>query len=77
LAKYEINQVVVMGAGSAAVTRDAVLVYESLGEREMTMKVLADAPPPLIEDLSRQPDVRGLQQDPRFQQLLTRRTAQP
>jgi len=77
LAKYEINQALVMGAGNAAVTRDAVLVYESLGEREMTMKVLADAPLPLIEELSRQPDVRSLQQDARFQGLLRSKTAQP
>jgi len=77
LAKYEINQALVMGAGSAAVTRDAVLVYESLGEREMTMKVLADAPLPLIEELSRQPDVRSLQQDTRFQELLRSKAAQP
>ena len=43
----------------------------------MTMKVLADAPLPLIEELSRQPDVRSLQQDTRFQELLRSKAAQP
>jgi Flp pilus assembly protein TadD len=74
-ANFEMAQALVMSGGDGRVTRNAALVFEALGERDKTFKVLADAPAPLVEELSRQPDVKNLQHDPEFQELLRSKTA--
>jgi tetratricopeptide (TPR) repeat protein/tRNA A-37 threonylcarbamoyl transferase component Bud32 len=77
LANHEIGQALVMGPDHAEVMRDAALVFEALEEREKTLKMLGEAPFRLIDELSRMPEVKDLQQDPKFQQLLRIKTAQP
>ena len=76
MANFEMDQALVIGPSDAGVRRNAVLIFEALGERGKTMRVLAEAPAPLIEELSRQPDVRSLQQDAVFQELLRTKMAQ-
>jgi serine/threonine-protein kinase len=76
LANHEMDQALVMGPNNAEVMRDAALVFEALGEREKTMNVLREAPFRLIDELSHLPEVRSLQQDPSFQELLRSKTTQ-
>ena len=76
LANHEIDQALVMGPDHAEVMRDAAMVFEALGEREKTMKVLREAPFRLLDELSHFPEVRNLQQDPNFQELLRSKTTQ-
>ena len=45
-------------------------MYEVLHQREEALQVLRRAPRGLLSELSRQPDVKGLQQDSRFQELI-------
>jgi len=77
LANYEIAQALVMGRDDARVRRQAVFVLEALQEREQTLAVLRDAPFALIEELNRHPELRSLQQDSHFQELLNIRTVKP
>ena len=70
-AEFEIRQAVAIGPSNSTVLRLAVLTFEALEEREYTLKLLAGAPRQLLERLSRQPELRGLQQDPKFQELLS------
>jgi Flp pilus assembly protein TadD len=76
LANHEIDQALVMGPGNAEVMRDAAMVFEVLGEREKTMKVLGEAPFRLVDELNHMPEVRNLQQDPKFQELLRSKATQ-
>jgi hypothetical protein len=55
--------------------REAAIMYEVLGQREETLVVLQRAPRRLLEELSRQPDVKDLRQDPRFQELIRTQSA--
>ena len=48
----------------------AALTYEAIGRRDLTLKLLQDAPRSLIERLSRFPDLADLHADPDFQRLL-------
>jgi len=73
LANHEIDQALVMGPGNAEVMRDAALVFEALRQRDNTMKLLEQAPFHLLDELSRFPEVRSLQQDSNFQALLRAR----
>jgi tetratricopeptide (TPR) repeat protein len=75
-ADYEIEQALAMEPESRSVIRDAVTAYEAFGQREKALAVLNRASRQLLEELSRQPDVRDLQRDPRFQALLVRRPAE-
>jgi hypothetical protein len=77
LAHHEIDQALVMGPGNAEVMRDAALLFEAMHERENTMKVLEQAPFPLLDELSRLPEVRSLQQDSNFQALLRAKQLNP
>ena len=49
---------------------DAVKTLEVLKLRDKSIELLQPAPKYLLEELSRQPDLRQLQQDRRFQQLM-------
>jgi hypothetical protein len=60
-----------MAPDNASVLRQATIGYEALGQRQKSLAILARAPRSLLLELSRQPDVTGLRQDRRFQQLLT------
>jgi tetratricopeptide (TPR) repeat protein len=69
-AEFEIAQALAMDAENRAVIRNAAITYETLGERAKALAVLGRAPRGLLEELSRQPDIPRLQQDPDFQRLL-------
>jgi tetratricopeptide (TPR) repeat protein len=71
-AEFEIAQALGMGNRDERVLRQAVLVYESIGEREKTLRALSGAPHQLLTELNRQPDVADLAADPRFQEILQR-----
>ncbi len=47
----------------------AVSTYETLGMRDDALAVLRPAPPEMLEDLKRWPDVADLTADPRFKEL--------
>ena len=69
-AQFEAAQALTMEPENAIVIREAVLMYESLNQREQSLRVLRRAPPGVLGELSRQPDVKGLQHDSRFQELI-------
>jgi tetratricopeptide (TPR) repeat protein len=71
-AQAEAAQALAMEPENAIVLREAVLTYEVLHQRDDTLRLLQTAPKHLLEELSRQPDVKDLQKDPRFQELLQR-----
>lgn len=76
-AEFEVLQALGMGPGNATVTREAAFTFEALRERDQTLRVLATAPAPLVQELSQQPDLKELQGDSRFQDLLRNRMSQP
>jgi eukaryotic-like serine/threonine-protein kinase len=69
-ADAEISQSLALEPDNATVMRQAAIGYEALGERERTLAVLSRAPVRTLEELSHQPDVKDLQQDRRFKDLL-------
>ena len=71
-AEFELSQAMAMEPENPAVMREAVIAYETLKQREKTLELLRNAPGPLLEELSHQPDVKELQQDQRFQKLLNK-----
>jgi serine/threonine protein kinase len=75
-AEFEISQALGMGPGNVRVQRVAAFTFETLGEREKTLEVLENAPWSLLEELSSQPDVRNLQRDRRFEELLRKKAAE-
>src|SRR5262249_18397359 len=74
-AQMEIAQAVKFLPHNAVVQRLAVQTYETLGKREKSLEILGLARPALLRPLSRQPDLAGLRQDPRFVERLTRTPA--
>ena len=71
-AEYELTQALALEPESAVVMRDAVLAYEILGRRDRSLDILRGAPPTVIEELNRQPDVKDLRKDVRFQGMIPR-----
>ena len=69
-AQAEASQALAMEPENSIVQREAAIMYEVLHQREDTLRLLTHASKRLLEELSRQPDVKGLQKDPRFQELL-------
>jgi tetratricopeptide (TPR) repeat protein len=69
-ARVEASQALAMEPENFEVRREAAIVYETLHQREDTVRLLQKAPKHLLEELSRQPDVKDLQRDRRFQELL-------
>ena len=59
-----------MDPENPAVMREAAIAYEFLKQREKSLELLRNAPVQLLQELNHQPDVKDLQQDPRFQQWL-------
>ena len=74
-ARFEASQALSLEPENAIVMREAAIMYEVLGQREETLVVLQRAPRRLLEELSRQPDVKDLRQDPRFQELIRTQSA--
>jgi tetratricopeptide (TPR) repeat protein len=70
-AEDEIDQALRLSPGDNKVKRRAVLTYEALHERERALAVLMTTTPEMLRELGSQPDLAGLRQDPRFQQLVT------
>jgi Flp pilus assembly protein TadD len=71
-AEYELTQALALESESASVMRDAVLAYEILGRRDKSLDILRGAPPTVIEELNRQPDVKDLRKDVRFKDMIPR-----
>ena len=69
-ADAELSQSLAMEPDNATVIREAALGYEAMHEREKALSVLARGSYGLLAELSRQPDVKDLQQDPRFREML-------
>jgi predicted O-linked N-acetylglucosamine transferase (SPINDLY family) len=69
-ARFEASQALSMEPENAIVMREAVIMYEVMQQREEALRLLRRAPRWLLGELSRQPDVKGLQQDSRFQELI-------
>jgi eukaryotic-like serine/threonine-protein kinase len=66
----EISQALELLPGDTQVILNAVLTYETLGEREQAIKVLGAATPEVLNKLNRQPDLAGFREDVRFQQVV-------
>jgi serine/threonine protein kinase/tetratricopeptide (TPR) repeat protein len=69
-AHFESSQALSLEPENAMVMRDVVLMYEFLHQREEALRLLQRAPRPLLAELSRLPDVKELQRDSRFQELI-------
>jgi tetratricopeptide (TPR) repeat protein/tRNA A-37 threonylcarbamoyl transferase component Bud32 len=76
-AEFEAAQALTLSPDSSAVDREAAFTFEALGERDGTLRLLSGAPLSLLEELSREPDMKGLRDDPRFQELLRNKMTQP
>jgi tetratricopeptide (TPR) repeat protein len=66
----EISQALELSPGDSEVVLNAVLTYETLGERDQAIKVLGLATPELLKELNRQPDLADFRQDIRFKQVV-------
>jgi serine/threonine protein kinase/tetratricopeptide (TPR) repeat protein len=75
-ALFEGRQALSMEPENANTMRNAVLMYEVLHQREESLRVLRRAPRWLLSELGRQPDVKDLQQDSRFQELIQTQVTQ-
>jgi hypothetical protein len=69
-AEVELSQSVALDPDNAIVIRQAAIAYEALGQREHTLALLAHAADSLLEELADQPDMKDLQNDRRFLELL-------
>src|SRR5579884_1020526 len=70
IAEFELAQAIELAPEDAMVMREAVIAFEAIGARERSLKVLRRAPRYVLQELNLQPDVRGLRQDVRFQEML-------
>jgi serine/threonine-protein kinase len=75
-AEAELSQSLALEPENAIVIRRAAMGYEVLGQREKTLASLVHAPDGLLEELTHQPDMKDLQNDPRFLELLETRLLQ-
>jgi tetratricopeptide (TPR) repeat protein len=71
-ARREIEQAMRFSPQDGKVIRRAVLTYHSLGEHDRALALLETAPPAVVQELSRQPDLVDLSQHAAFQRLLER-----
>jgi tetratricopeptide (TPR) repeat protein len=74
-AEAELSQSLALEPDNSTVIRQAAIGYEALGQRDRTLTILSRAPSRLLEELSHQPDMKGLQQDARFAVLLEQKNA--
>ncbi len=75
-AESELSQALSLDPENAGVMRESAIAYEFLGQLDKSLAVLQNAPRYLLEELNRQPDAKQLQHDPRFKELLQRKSAQ-
>jgi serine/threonine-protein kinase len=68
-AEREAGYALRLAAGDAKVKLRTVLTFECLGIREQAVEALRDAPPDLLKEVERHPDLGALRADSRFQQL--------
>jgi eukaryotic-like serine/threonine-protein kinase len=66
----EISQALELFPGDTEVILNAVLTYETLGEREQAIKVLGLATPEVLQALNRHPDLADFRRDIRFKQVV-------
>jgi adenylate cyclase len=71
-AEDEIIQAKEEAPSDTKVTRRSVLTYEALGQRERAIEALNDAPPELLYELNRHPDLADFRQDLRFKQVVAK-----
>lgn len=76
LALSELAQALALDPQNKSVLRRAVLTYEAMGERPRALAVLQGAPADVVKELSRQPDLAQLRQDPRFAALMPKLESQ-
>ena len=69
-AEFELSQALSTESGNTAATSDVVQVYEVLKQRNKSIEILRQAPRYVLDEISRQPDLKELRQDRRFQELL-------
>jgi eukaryotic-like serine/threonine-protein kinase len=69
-AEDEIAQALRVSPGETKVIRNAVLTYETLGQRDLAIQSLQGATPQVLHELDRQPDLADFRLDPRFRQLV-------
>ncbi len=74
-AEFEIAQALQMSPEDGKVMRVAALTFEVLKQRSNTLKVLLNAPADVLGELSRQPDLHELQQDPAFIELVAKKSS--
>jgi Flp pilus assembly protein TadD len=65
----EIGQALQFSSNDKEVTRRAVLTYEALGERDLALKVAAQAPPEIRKAIKVHPDLADLRRDLRYIQV--------
>jgi tetratricopeptide (TPR) repeat protein len=73
-AEDEIIQAKEESPSDTKVTRRSVLTYEALGKRDRAIEALIGAPPDLIHELDRHPDLANFRQDLRFKQVVAKYT---
>ena len=56
--------------------RQAAITYEGLQQRDKALAALRNAPLPMLQELNRHCDAKELQQDPRFQELMAKKSIQ-
>lgn len=69
-AEDEIAQALQSSPGNARVTLRAVLTYDVLGRRQEAMSLLSSAPPELLREIERDPDLADFTRDLRFKRLV-------
>jgi len=69
-AESEAAQALQISGNAISVRWMAALTYEALGQRDLTLAIVRDAPASMLDQLSRFPDLAALRADSRFQQLL-------
>jgi serine/threonine protein kinase len=74
-AEFEIAQALQMAPEDGKVMRVAALTFEVLKQRSNTLRVLLKAPADVLGELSRQPDLLELQQDPSFIELVAKKSS--
>ena len=66
-AEFELTQALAMDPENTFMLRDAIIAYESMGKRAKSLELARKAPPALLEELKRQPDLKKLKADLRFE----------
>jgi len=75
-AVFETTQALGLEPDNQNVILLAVETYEFLGQRDKTLETLTNASVRLLEQLSHKPDTKELARDPRFVELINKRSMQ-